>query len=248
MSPQAKRTTAPQGSSNKVLYLVLALVAVLGGGWIAYTVATGGGGGTAVAPVELTGIEDAQTLMAQAQGVTAGNTESRVQILVFSDFTCPACRGFSGLVEPQIKAEYVDAGKARLVYYDFPIGGPGHEHGFIAARAARCAAEQDRFWQYHAVLFARQPDWATQRSTPISTLLEYADLVGLDKGAFRSCLESDRFADIVTANKVLGERLGVRATPTVFIGNRAVEDWRDYAEVKEAIERELGNTTAAPGT
>jgi len=237
MSKQAKRA-APQGSSNRMLYIVLALVAVLGGGWIVYSVATGGGGAV-VAPIELTGIEDAQALMARAPGVTAGSAEAKVQILVFSDFTCPACRGFSGLVEPQIKAEYVETGKVRLVYHDFPLGGPSHEHGFLAARAARCAGEQDRFWEYHDLLFARQTDWSAARGAPVSLMNEYAELAGLDRGRFRSCLESDRFADVVTANKVLGERLGVRATPTVFIGSRSVDDWRDYSAVKEAIEREL---------
>ena len=227
-----------------MLYIVLALVAVLGGGWIVYTVTTGGGGAV-VAPIELTGIDDAQSLIARAPGVTAGPAEARVQILVFSDFTCPACRGFSGLVESQIKAEYVETGKVRLVYHDFPLGGPNHEHGFIAARAARCAGEQNRFWEYHDLLFARQTDWAAARGAPISLMNDYADLAGLNAGQFKSCLESDRFADVVTANKVLGERLGVRATPTVFIGSRSVADWRDYTAVKEAIERELAAGSAS---
>ncbi len=247
MSPQAKRT-APQGSSNRNLYIVIALVAVLGGGWIAWTVATGGSGSAAIAPIELTGIDDAQSLMERAPGVVEGSPDARVQILVFSDFTCPACRGFSGLVEPQIKTEYVETGKVRLIYHDFPLGGPGHEHGFLAARAARCAGEQDRFWAYHDLVFARQSDWATARATPISHMLEYADQAGLDRNAFRDCLESDRFADVVTANRVLGERLGVRATPTVFIGSRSIPDWRDYTAVKEAIERELASAAGASGS
>ena len=236
------KRSSPKGPNLKVLYGVLVLVAVLGGGWIAYSLTSGGTAATA--PIELSGIEDPRALLDQARGVALG-PENGVQILVFSDFTCPACQGYTGFVEPQIKAEYVQSDQVRYVYYDFPIGGPGHEHGFVAARAARCAGEQDKFWEYHDLLFARQSEWSFARTAPVSQFLEYGDLLGLDRGSLSSCIRSDRFADVVTANRLLGERLGVGSTPTIFIGSRSVPDWRDYDNVKALIEQELATSKPA---
>lgn len=238
----AAKRNATGGSSNlRVFYAILAILAVGGGGWITYSVVTRGGG-AALEPVELTGIDNPQALLAQAQGVSVGPATARVQVLVFSDFTCPACRSFTGVVEPQLKAEFVETGKVRFVYYDFPLGGPAHVHGFLAARAARCAQDQDKFWEYHDLLFARQAEWAQARRPPVGELVDYAELLSLDTRAFESCVQSDRHADVVTANRVLGERLGVPATPTVFIGSRSLTDWYDYGAVRAAIQRELGES------
>jgi protein-disulfide isomerase len=65
-------------------------------------------------------------------------------------------------------------------------------------------------------------------------------MLALDESAFGSCLKSDTHADVVTANKILGERLGVGATPTVFIGSRSIPAGLSYEEVRSLIQRELG--------
>lgn len=237
-APSAK--AAPQGPNLKLFYGLLALIALVGIAWIGMSVANRGE--AAVAPIQLSGIEDAQALIAQAKGVEVGGGESAVQVLVFSDFTCPACRAFAQVVEPQLKAEYVETQKVRFVYYDFPLGTDAHRYGFIASRAARCAGDQSRFWEYHDLLFGRQDEWSYERSVPLDTFVEYAGLLGLDRSEFRSCLRSEEHADIVTANRILGERLGVGGTPTVFIGGRSVTNWQVYDVVKAAIEFELGGS------
>jgi protein-disulfide isomerase len=236
---QTNRKPAPaRGPNLKVLYLVLGLVALVGGGWIVYSVR--GGGNAATEPIQLTGVESSAELLAQARGIVSG-ADDGVQVLVFSDFTCPACQGWAGFIEPQLKAEFVEPKRIKYVYYDFPLGGAGgHQHGFLAARAARCAAEQDMFWQYHDLLFARQSEWALRAAPPIDQLVDYGRLIGLDTGDLESCIRSDRHADVVTANRLLGDRLGVGATPTVFIGSRSIPDWRNYDDVKAMIEAELG--------
>jgi protein-disulfide isomerase len=236
MAQAHRKAAPPKGPNLKVLYGVLGLVAVLGGGWIVYSVR--GGGTAATEPIQLTGVESSQDLLAQAQGVTVG-AESGVEVRVFSDFTCPACQGWAGFIEPQLKAEYVDTKRIKYIYYDFPLGGAAHPHGFLAARAARCAGDQDRFWEYHDLLFARQNEWAPSRTPPIERMVDYGDLINLNTSLLESCIRSDRYADVVTANRLLGDRLGVGATPTVFIGSRSIPDWRNYEDVKTAIEAEL---------
>lgn len=240
--PQSKRQQrAGQASNMRTFYIVLAVIALGGIGWITYSL-VGGGGATAVEPIQLTGLDDPQALLNAARPVPAGESNAPVQVLVFSDFTCPACKRWTTMIEPLVKSEFVEAGKVKLVYYDFPLGGAGeHRHSFIAARAARCAAEQDRFWDFHDLLFARQTEWAYERNAPLDRFNEYATVVGLDRAAFDGCVRSERHADVVTANRMLGENLGVNSTPTVFIGNRSVPFWGDWAAVQAAVQRELGS-------
>jgi protein-disulfide isomerase len=237
---QSRRQKPARGGSNlKPFYIALGVVAAAGVAWIAFSL-SGGGGSAAVAPIDLAGMEDPQQLVSTARGVAAGAPDAPVQILVFSDFTCPACQRFSTTVEPLVKRDYVESGLVRITYYDFPLGGAGqHRHSFVAARAGRCAEQQGRFWEYHDVLFGRQGEWSFARTAPTEQLTQYAGFVGLDQGAFGECLNSDRHADVVTANKLLGEQLGVGATPTIFIGQRAFGQWSDYEAMRQAIEREL---------
>ena len=141
---------------------------------------------------------------------------------------------------PLIKQEFIDRGQVQLVYYDFPLGG-SHVHSFVAARAGRCAEDQDRFWVYKDMLLARQQDWSYSREAPIGKFLGYARELGLDEAAFESCLRSDQHAELVSANHELGEQLGVGGTPTVYINGRRAEGWGDWTELRPAIQRELGN-------
>ncbi|MGD8278085.1 MAG: DsbA family protein [Gemmatimonadota bacterium] len=235
-----KKGKAPAGGSNlKMFYGALGGIAILGVAWIAWTAS--GRGSPAVEPIDLTGVDNAQALLQKADGMQAGSDSAPVPILIFSDFTCPGCQSFAQYMEPQIKAEYVQTGKVRYTYYDFPLGGnAGHRWGFVAARAARCASDQGKFWEYHDVLFARQGEWALSRNTPTSQLEQYADLVGLDSKPFSACLRSDRYAEAVTASRVLGEQLGVNSTPTVFIGSRSIPYNWTYEQIRDQIERELG--------
>ncbi len=231
-----------QPSNLRTFYLILAIVAVAGIGWIAYSLAGGGSSEAAVEPVRLSGLDDPQALFNAARGVSLGQPSAPVQVLVFSDFTCPACKTWTTQVEPQLKKEFIETGRVRLVYYDFPLGSGGsHQHGFIAARATRCADEQGKFWELHDILFARQSEWTYARSAPIEQFVEYAGLAGLDRDTFERCLESDRHAALVTANRMLGENLRVSGTPTVYVGSQPLAAWNDYAAVRSAIQRELGS-------
>ena len=240
-----KRPASAQGTNLKKVYGLLAIILVVGIAWIGISVANRGGA-VATAPVPLTGMDDMKTLLQQAQGVTSGNPEATAQVLIFSDFTCPACKQFAQGIEPSLRTEFIDPGKARFVYYDFPLGGVTQQHkwGFVAARAARCAGDQGKYWEFHDVLFARQIEWSYQKDTPVREFVEYARLVAADAGVFEACLRSDKFADIVTANRQLGVQLGVGSTPTVFIGGRPVAGWNDYNEIKAAVLRELGEEPA----
>ena len=146
-----------------------------------------------------------------------------------------------------MRQDFVDGGKVQIVYHDFPLGGGAHQWGFVAARAARCAEEQDKFWEYHDLLFNKQSEWAYAQSMPTRQFEAYARELNVDARPFEDCLKSDRHQDLVTANKALGEQLGVRGTPTLFMspsGQQLDREWGDYALMKQRLEKELGGPSA----
>jgi len=221
------------------LYLVLGAVAVIG--IIAVVVSVGGSalGNTATRPVDLGPIDEV-ALVEMARGVEKGNPESQVWVLEFADFQCPACMAFAQGVKPLLELNYINEGKVRFVYYDFPLTNI-HPNAFLAARAGRCAEEQGRFWEFHDELYRSQPVWAGS-GNPAGEFLTYAGNVGADRRAFESCLRSERHAELVTANMELGIRLGVPGTPTVMIrqgSGMATRVGSDYASIARAIDEAL---------
>ena len=129
------------------------------------------------APIEIS-FEDDQQLVALAQGVGKGDPDAAVTIVEFGDYQCPGCGSFAVSVKPRLEQEYVSSGEARFVYYDFPLI-QIHPNAFLAARAARCADDQDLYWEYHEHLFRNQTAWSPS-TNPGSDFRGYADELGLD--------------------------------------------------------------------
>lgn len=228
-----KRSTSGSGGMRG-FYLVIAAVAVVGIAAIAYAV-TGGGGEPATEPVVLEGVEDPRALYAMARANVLGDSTAPVKIVEFGDFQCGACGSFATRIKPTLKARYIDTGVAQLVFYDFPLVSI-HAHAFLAARASRCAEDQGRYWDYHDVLFARQATWVYARTAPTDLFVGFAEELGLDAAAFEGCLNSDRHAEVVTANRRLAEELGVNQTPTIIINNRRVNNWNNIETLGSVIE------------
>lgn len=234
---QNKRGRTPTGSRLNAFYIVLGLVAIAGVGALAFAMMRSGGG-AATAPIPVEGLDNPQALVARATGIVRGSADAPVKILEFADYQCPACGVFSAQVEPRLRAAYIDPGKVQFVYYDFPLTSI-HQHAFLAARAGRCANEQNKFWEYHDIIFGRQSEWSA-KGRANDSFSEYAGLAGLDRRAFEACLNSDKYADVVSANYRLGEQLGVNSTPTLIINGRRVGNPLNYEEIKALIDQELG--------
>ncbi|MGE0158351.1 MAG: DsbA family protein [Gemmatimonadales bacterium] len=219
----------------KRLYIVLGVVAAVGIGAVGYSVSTGGGG-AAMAPIAVEGLDDLDRLVELAQGVTKGDENAPITIIEFGDFQCPACQQFATQYKPQVELAYVESGKAKFVFYDWPII-TAHPNAFLAARASRCAADQDRYWEYHDNLFRNQVRW-TPSTSAADVFVGYAGDLGLDEDAFESCLNSDEHADVVTANLELGNQLGVGGTPTILIEyNGSVRQvGYDFASIQEYVD------------
>ena len=190
-------------------------------------------------------ITDFQALIALAAGVERGDGDAQITVMEFGDFQCPACQQFAALVKPQIDLAYVESGLARFVFHDYPLT-RDHPHAFFAARAARCVLEQgdQYFWPFHDQLFSHQSTWALSQSPPINAFESYAGAIGADTDDFTTCLESVRYADVVSANMRLGMELGVDRTPTIFVSRGEgmavrVVRWSEFERFQEVIDRLL---------
>ncbi|MEM7414525.1 MAG: thioredoxin domain-containing protein [Gemmatimonadota bacterium] len=229
---QARETE--QSDMTKFYYLFGA-VAVVGLAVVGFNVAGGLFGGAVSAPVELT-VESNEELAQLAQGVELGDPDAPVTIIEFGDYQCPGCGAFAMNVKPTIDGTLVESGQAKFVFYDWPIVSI-HPNAFLAARAARCSNDQGKYWEYHEALFRNQTRWSTA-SMPSSAFEDYASELGLDEGSFSSCLNSDRHAEVVTANMELGSRMGVGSTPTVLInagGQTRRMNSVDFQSIQQAI-------------
>lgn len=248
---QRRESRNSGGSGMTKFYWILGAVAVIGVGVVGYQIASSKMSTAATAPVDLQGLDDPQALMRAAQGITKGDANAPVTIIEFGDYECPACGTFALTVQPQIENVYVATGKAKFVFYDFPLVSI-HPPSFIAARAARCANDQDRFWQFHDELYRKQTDWVPQ-ANPVSKFIGYAKGLGMDTDAFDQCVNSDRHADVVTANLRLAQQLGLDGTPTIMVGlekamPRRLGDRFDFQAVKDVVDPLLAEAAATKDT
>jgi protein-disulfide isomerase len=166
--------------------------------------------------------------VADAGRPSRGPSGAPIQIVEFSDFQCPFCRQTVTTIDLVMK-EYGD--NVRLVYRHFPL--PSHPDAWQAAEAAMCAADQDKFWQYHDRLFANQ-----DRLAP-DGLKQHAAEVGLDVAAFMVCLEGRKHQSAVQADLEAGQALGISGTPAFYINGRPLGGAQPFAAFKAIIDEEL---------
>jgi protein-disulfide isomerase len=243
------RQSAP-GGGQSIFYIVLGVIAVAGIAAIFYAV-RGGNAMAATEPVALD-ITDARELYDRATPKRLGDESAPNRVVVFSDFQCPACAAFALAERPKIMP-WVERGEAQYIAYDFPLG-VNFVHGFLASRAARCAGDQPlagtadgtAFWPYHDRLYQQQPVWSAERSAE-NLFIDYARELGMDGRAFEQCLRSDRHAEVVTANRMVGDQLGVRGTPTVMVNNRRVGG-RTIGDMGAEVIRMLEEATGQEAT
>lgn len=147
-----------------------------------------------------------------------GNPDAEVTIVEFSDFQCPFCLRFYDQTLPLIQKNYIDTGKIKFVYRDFPIDNL-HPNARPAHIAAECADEQGKFWDYHDILFERVDEWQRLPMTNLGDkFVAYADELELEQSSFISCLESPTIAQEVQTDYLDGGRYGVTGTPAFFVG------------------------------
>lgn len=154
-------------------------------------------------------------------------------VIEYGDFQCSHCGDFFRQTYATIKANYIDTGKVRWVFRQFPLS-QYHPQAEIAAEASECAAQQIDFFTYHDLLFTNQNALLREN------LIAYAQQAGLDVDAFTTCLDSGSEAGRVQEDVDQGTILKVSATPTFFIGSDKVVGFQDVASMSALLDSALG--------
>ncbi|MFQ5476888.1 MAG: DsbA family protein [Nitrosopumilus sp.] len=159
-----------------------------------------------------------------------GDPNAPITIIEFSDFQCPFCARFHVQTLPSILEEYIDQGKVKLVFRDFPIQSI-HPNALPASVASECANEQGKFKEMHDMLFDNQNEWNKQETVDaLSLFSQYATEIQLEQETFDSCLTNGNYIDEIRKDLDDGRDYGVSGTPGFFIGN----DQIGYVELKGA--------------
>jgi protein-disulfide isomerase len=151
-----------------------------------------------------------------------------VTIVEFTDYQCPYCHRAQTVID-DVLSRY--PGKVRLVHLDFPLD--GHPGATPAARAARCAGEQGKFWEYHRSLMT------APGALDDADLKSRAASLHLSASSFGRCLSSDRHDAAIQASLEEGESLGVTGTPAYFVNGRMLSGARPLEDFTQLIDAEL---------
>ena len=149
---------------------------------------------------------------------TFGNPESSITVVEFSDFQCPSCKVAEPIVQ-QLKNDYADS--VQFVYRHFPLDSI-HPNARLASQAAEAAAMDDKFWEYHDLLFVNQEEWSdiTDKNKVLEKFSEYATQLEIDKDTFLERIESEEVIGKVSAEADLAQAIGVNSTPTFFVNGQ----------------------------
>ena len=176
-----------------------------------------------------------------------GKPDAPITIVEYASLTCPHCAHFQGEVLPEIKKQWIDTGKAKLVLRDFPLD----EEALRAAMIARCASPA-RYYAFADTFFAAQDKWVRERDYQ-GALAKLARLGGMGKEEFDACLRNKQLEDsIVESRFVASKTLDVNSTPTFFInGNKftgapTAQDFAANLESATTAAQSPPATTAAP--
>ncbi len=185
------------------------------------------------------GVEDTKPTQEEGTDIAAlmdddsvkGDKNAPVTIVEWSDYECPYCVTFYKQTFGQIDKEYIETGKVKFVYRDFPLN--FHKNAQKAAEAAECAGEQDKYYEMHDKLF----EGGVSRG--VSSFKQYAKDIGLDTSDFNECLDSGKMASEVRKDMSDGQKAGVRGTPAFIINGQLVSGAQPFENFRKIIDAEL---------
>ncbi len=153
-----------------------------------------------------------------------GDVNATVAIVEFSDYQCPFCGRFHAQVLPSVKKTYIDTGKVRHIFRDFPLD--FHPQAKDASIASNCAGEQKAYWEMHDSLFVNQ------NRLGATLYEELAKKMNLDMASFQACLKDAKQAQKIEKDLSYGQSLGIDGTPSFFIGRI---EGKKLVDVKQII-------------
>lgn len=159
-----------------------------------------------------------------------GSLEAPVTIVEFSDFQCEFCQTFQQTTAAELIKNYVDTGKVKLVFKNFPLT-QIHPQAQLAAQAAACAQAQNQFWPYANLLFDKQSALAEQ------DLITYAQQLTLPVDQFKTCLHDPKTEAEVFVDSQAGISVGITGTPTLVINGALIDGSQSYEAIAQVIDQ-----------
>jgi protein-disulfide isomerase len=159
-----------------------------------------------------------------------GKDDAPVTIIEYASMTCPHCAHFAETTYPELKKRYIDSGKVRFIFREFPLDSLAAG----AAMLARCA-DKDKFFPMIETLFQLQRTWAVEK--PIPPLMAIAKQAGFSEKSFNACLADQKMLDAIQAEqKRATEKFGVNSTPTLFVNGKKVVGGVSIDELAKTID------------
>jgi len=183
-----------------------------------------------IAPAGAAGTEAAIDIDAALKERTLGDPAAPVTVIEYASLTCPHCAAFHRDTYKAFKERYIDSGKVRFIYRDYPLDG-------VAARAAmlaRCTIEQ-RYFGIIEVLFKSQKNWAHAKD-PVAELSKIGRLAGIDQATFDACMASTELIDGILRVRQEANAAGVQSTPTFSIDGKLYAGEHSLDELADIIE------------
>ncbi|HLI22599.1 MAG TPA: DsbA family protein [Stellaceae bacterium] len=170
---------------------------------------------------------------------TIGKADAPITVFEFFSLTCPHCADFEDHTYPQLKKDWIDTGKVKMVYRDYPLD----QNALKAAMVARCAPP-DRYAAFVQVLFQQQMVWGVQKD-PSDELKKIAALGGIPGDKFDQCINDDALSKSIVAEEFQAQHdYGVDSTPTFFINGRKVVGALPYEDFVKELQKEQASLPA----
>lgn len=170
---------------------------------------------------------------------TKGDPNAPITIYETADFACPVCKMFFDSVMPALESEYIETGKAKIVFVNFPIP-QLHPNAPAAHEFAMCSARQDRFWPVHDLLYRHQQRWASMQQ-PEELFSQLVDSAGVDRAMLSECFDEGQMQMLIEAEARMAYDSGIQSTPSFVIEGIL---FRGAAPI-EAFRQVLDSLTAA---
>jgi protein-disulfide isomerase len=194
-------------------------------------VAAIGGVEALLRPADAQGVAAAELLVPPPLGDRVlGKDDAAVTIVEYASMTCPHCAQFHEGTYPELKKRYIDTGKVRFIFREFPLD----PLAAGASMLARCA-EKDQFFPLIETLFQQQKKWAVEK--PIPPLMAIAKQAGFSEQKFNACLSDQKMLDAMQVEqKRATDKFGVSSTPTLFVNGRIQKGGMSIEELAKVID------------
>lgn len=198
----------------------------LGASALALTVALGG-----LADITLVSPAQAQALLMQPGplgDMAQGDEKAPITIIEYASMTCPHCAAFHATTYPELKKRYIDTGKVRFIFREFPLD----QLALAAFLLARCAGP-DKYFPMIDTLFQQQKEWVIQK--PLGPLMAIAKQAGMSETAFNECLQNQTLIDGIEDVRQRAMKLKVESTPSFFVNGKPMRGLFSIDDFEKAI-------------